>query len=199
MPDTPLHVLTVAGSLGRHSVTRTVLNHLAQSLSESPSACGVSSIDFTESPLPLFDPDAAYTADYYPPLKTRVDAADVLILGTPDYHGSMGSALKNFLDHFWTEFAGKLFVPVVASHEKGLTVMDQIRTVARQCYAWSLPYGVSFTDRTDVKDGQIATDALPQRLDMLVQDIQTYGTLLARQRRADLKGATPGFLARYRR
>jgi len=37
-------------------------------------------------------------------LKARVEAADVFILGTPDYHGSISSALKNFLDHFWREF-----------------------------------------------------------------------------------------------
>jgi len=38
--------------------------------------------------------------------------------------------MKNFLDHFWREFAGKLFATIVASHEKGLTVTDQLRTVA---------------------------------------------------------------------
>ena len=66
----------------------------------------------------------------------------------------MSSTIKNFLDHFWQEFAGKLFATIVASHEKGLTVTDQLRTVARQCYAWSLPYGDSFADRDDLKDGK---------------------------------------------
>jgi len=123
----------------------------------------------------------------------------VIVLGSPDYHGSISGAMKNFLDHFWREFAGKLFATIVASHEKGLTVTDQLRTVARQCYAWTLPYGVSFTEDLDVKDGQIVSDALKQRLEMLVRDLRVYGNLLARQRRADLAGTDAGFLARHRK
>jgi FMN reductase len=50
--------------------------------------------------------------------------ADAFILATPDYHGSMAGSMKNFLDYFWSEFAGKLFGYICSSHEKGLTVMD---------------------------------------------------------------------------
>jgi FMN reductase len=88
---------------------------------------------------------------------------------------------------------------LVASHEKGLTVTDQLRTIARQCYAWTLPYGVSFADEIDVKDGQIASEALAKRLEMFCRDVCVYGRLLARQRQADLEGNEPGFLARLRR
>ena len=102
-------------------------------------------------------------------------------------------------DHFWKEFTGKLFATVVASHEKGLTVHDQLRTVARQCYAWVMPYGVSFLEKVDVKDGEIASDELRNRLEMLQKDLQVYGKLLASQRAADLAGTAPGFLAQLRK
>ena len=82
--------------------------------------------------------------------------------------------------------------------EKGLTVTDQLRTVARQCYAWSLPYGVSFVDKHDVRDGKIISDPFQQRFDMLLHDVRVYGALLAHQRRTDLAGSEPGFLARHR-
>ena len=122
----------------------------------------------------------------------------MIVLGTPDYHGSVSGATKNFLDHFWHEFAGKLFVTIVASHEKGLTVTDQLRTVARQCYAWTLPYGVAFNEDLDVKNGKLVSDALKERLEMMIRDLRVYGELLGRQRRADLAGNEPGFLARHR-
>jgi NAD(P)H-dependent FMN reductase len=121
-----------------------------------------------------------------PRSKRRVERADVVVLGTPDYHGSISSAMKNFLDHFWREFAGKLFATIVASHEKGLTVTDHLRTVARQCYAWTLPYGVSFVGEEDVKDGKVSGAELAGRLEMMTRDIAAYGRLLAAQRRADL-------------
>ena len=197
MSDSSLNVLAVIGSLQHDSVTRVVVRHVAQQLQAA--GCTVDVLDFEKESLALYNPDTAHDLPGYDQLQARVNRADVIVLGTPDYHGSISGAMKNFLDHFWHEFAGKLFATIVASHEKGLTVTDQLRTVARQCYAWTLPYGVSFSENIDVKDGQVASDALKQRLEMLVRDLRVYGDLLARQRGADLAGAEPGFLARHRK
>ena len=197
MPEPALKVLAIIGSLHRDSVTRVVLNHAADQLRAA--GCVVDVLDLQSEPLPLYNPDTAYDAPELTALQARVEKADVFILGTPDYHGSISSVMKNFLDHFWHEFAGKLFVTIVASHEKGLTVTDQLRTVARQCYAWTLPYGVSFTEEADVKDGRIVGEAFRKRLEMTVRDARVYGQLLAARRRADLAGTEPGFLARHRR
>ena len=191
-----LNILAVVGSLQRESVTRAVIAHVAERLRAE--GCAVDVLDFEKEPLALYNPDTAYDLPGYAELKARVERADVVVLGTPDYHGSVSGAMKNFLDHFWHEFAGKLFATIVASHEKGLTVTDQLRTVARQCYAWTLPYGVSFMEEVDVKEGQIVSEALRQRLEMMMRDACVYGEVLARQRRADLAGTEPGFLARRR-
>jgi NAD(P)H-dependent FMN reductase len=196
MVELPLNVLAVVGSLNQKSVTRLVVHDTAARLRSL--GCVVDVVDFLHEPLALFNSDTAYESAAFRGLKQRVEGADVLLIGTPDYHGSMSSATKNFLDHFWPEFAGKLFASIVASHEKGLTVTDQLRTVARQCYAWSLPYGVSFSERDDLKDGQISSESFKQRLEMFAHDIDVYGTLLAAQRRTDLAGRAPGFLARHR-
>jgi len=196
MHDSELQVLGVVGSLNQNSVTRAVIQNLADALAAK--GCRVDIFDPLKEQLPLFNPDSSYSAAGYDALKRRDDTADVLLLGTPDYHGSVSSTLKNFLDHFWQEFAGKLFATIVASHEKGLTVTDQLRTVARQCYAWSLPYGVSFVDREDVKDGVVTSDSVKKRLEMMVHDICAYGRVIAQQRLRDLNGNEPGFMARHR-
>jgi FMN reductase len=161
--------------------------------------CLVDILDFKKEPLALFDPDTTYQLPGYAELQGRVDRADVVILATPDYHGSVSGAMKNFLDHFWREFAGKLFATIVASPEKGLTVTDQLRTVARQCYAWTLPYGLAFGNEADVVNGRVASEALQRRLEMMARDVSIYGRLLAQQRRSDLAATEPGFLARYRK
>src|ERR1051326_9414895 len=102
----PLQVRAVAGSLHRKSVTRALVLQLAERLKAE--GCSVDVLDFDVEPLPLYNPDTAYSAPGFDALQTRVERADVYLLGTPDYHGSISSALKNFLDHFWREFAGKL-------------------------------------------------------------------------------------------
>ena len=191
-----MQVLAVVGSLNQNSVTRAVIHDVGEALQAK--GCEVDIFDPMKEQLGLFNPDSSYSGASYAALQARVEAADVLLLGTPDYHGSVSSTLKNFLDHFWQEFAGKLFATVVASHEKGLTVTDQLRTVARQCYAWSMPYGVSFVDREDIKEGVVASEQLKKRLEMLVHDICNYGRVIAEQRLRDLNGNEPGFLARYR-
>jgi FMN reductase len=196
MSEPALNVMAVVGSLNKNAVTRAVIQHVADRLKVTGAQVDV--LDFVGEPLALFNPDSAHAAGGFEALKRRVEKADVYVLGTPDYHGSISSAMKNFLDHFWKEFAGKLFATIVASHEKGLTVTDQLRTVARQCYAWSLPYGVAFADNIDVKDNQIISDALKQRLEMMIHDLRVYGPLIAQQRRRDLAGTEPGFLARHR-
>src|SRR5579884_547028 len=196
MSESSLKVLAVIGSLHKKSVTRHVIQHVAKKLQAD--GCAVDVLDFEKEPLALYNPDTAHEGPAYAALRARVDHADVILLGTPDYHGSISSATKNFLDHFWREFAGKLFATIVASHEKGLTATDQLRTIARQCYAWSLPYGVSFTEGVDVKDGEIVSDNFKQRLEMMIRDMRVYGQLISKQRASDLKSNEPGFLARLR-
>src|SRR5206468_9599417 len=196
MAEAPLNVLAVVGSLNRNSVTRVVVNFVGEKLRTA--GCTVDVLDLLAEPLALYNPDLAYDDPGFPALQARVHQADVYVLGTPDYHGSLSSAMKNFLDHFWKEFAGKLFATIVASHEKGLTVTDQLRTVARQCYAWSLPYGVSFDEEQDVREGRIVDESFATRPEMFVRDVRVYGEVLARQRRTDLAGAARRLLARHR-
>jgi FMN reductase len=107
--------------------------------------------------------------------------------------------MKNFLDFYWAEFAGKLFGYVVASHEKGLTVMEHMRTSVRQCYGWSLPYGVSVHGEKDFDSSGLANPQVARRLRMLARDLVVYGALIRGQFQQDLANeVTETFAARYR-
>ena len=192
-----LSVLVVAGSLNDRSSTRVVTRAIAAALREQ--GCSVDEVDLAREPLALFDPETAYQSENYRLLQPRVEHADVIVLGSPDYHGTIASPLKNFLDHFWQEFAGKLFATVVGSYDKGLTVSDHLRTVARQCYAWSMPYAVAFSDREDVIAGEIKSESFQKRLDMFVRDVRVYGEVIAAQRHKDLAATDHCFLARLRK
>lgn len=197
MPDSPSRILLIVGSPREKSATRAALNHLAADLRKAD--CDVDLLDLRAESLPPYNPDTSYANPAFAMFQERIVRAQVIVLGSPDYHGSVSSTLKNFLDHFWQELAGKLIGHVVASHEKGLTVIDQLRTMARQCYAWTLPYAVCLQERVDVVDGVVSSDALKQRLEMFARDLRVYGALLHQQRTADLAGSEPGFLARYRK
>src|SRR5208282_4839146 len=58
--------------------------------------------------LPIYRPQSEPTPAWQQ-MNRAVTWANAFVLATPDYHGSMSGAMKNFLDHGHREFSGKLF------------------------------------------------------------------------------------------
>ncbi len=158
-------------------------------------------LELRKMKLPPFNPDSLVQSDMILKKVTDdVNWADAFILVSPDYHGSISGSMKNFLDYYWEEFAGKTFGYICTSHEKGLTVMDQMRTAVRQCYGWSLPYGISVNGEEDFNDmGKMVNKLLAKRIKMLARDLVVYGTLIRGQFLQDMASKeSDTFVARYR-
>lgn len=158
-------------------------------------------LDLRGTIMPIFNPDTPI--EHHDQMKRVIDDvnwADAFVLASPDYHGSMSGVMKNFLDFYWEEFAGKTFGYICSSHEKGLTVMDQMRTAVRQCYGWSLPYGVSVNGEEDFnEEGEIINQLLDKRLKILARDLVVYGSLIREQFLRDIStDVSDTFAARYR-
>jgi NAD(P)H-dependent FMN reductase len=190
------NVLGVAGSTRQGSYStkalKIVLEHAKKHDAE------VRLLELNRIVLPLYDPSAPASKEVEHAAEA-VAWADAFILTSPDYHGSMSGAIKNFLDHFYEEFAGKLFGYIVASHEKGLTVMEQMRTAVRQCYGWSMPYGVSINGPQDFSSHELVNSRLSSRLQMMARDLVVYGKLVRDQFVRDLGSIEPNtFAAHYR-
>lgn len=177
MRDT-FNVLGVAGSIRQGSYSTRSLK-IALEYAKKQGA-EVRLLDLNTVVLPLYDPSAPASKEVEHTTEA-IAWADAFILASPDYHGSMSGALKNFLDYFYEEYAGKVFGYIVASHEKGLTVMEQMRTAVRQCYGWSMPYGVSINGPQDFTGDEIRNTRLSNRLRMMARDLVVYGRLLRDQ------------------
>src|SRR4029077_6544968 len=146
-------------------------------------------LDLRAIELPLYRPDGPGGSAAEVRLGADMHWASAVVLASPDYHGSMSRTMKNFLDYNWEECAGKVFGYICSSHEKGLTVMDQMRTVVRQCYGWSMPDGVSFDSKVHFySEGILKNAGVEKRWRMMARDMVTYGTLIHRQFLADLAG-----------
>ena len=117
----PLGILAVIGTLHRDSTSSIVIGHVADRLKKA--GCVADVLDFTKEPLGLFDPDRAYELPGYALLQNRVNKADVIILShaRPPWQREWND--KKLSLPFLAGMAGKLFVTIVASPEKGLTVM----------------------------------------------------------------------------
>jgi len=121
--------------------------------------------------------------------------ADGLILGTPEYHGSMSGALKNWFDFLYGELAGKL-VGVVASTGGGTGDMSitAVKTCVQWCHGFVLPFHCAATPAA-FEDGRLIDEAILDRLDRIGHDIARYTPAIraafAEAQRQD--GAAAGF------
>ncbi|MDH5432183.1 MAG: NAD(P)H-dependent oxidoreductase [Nitrosopumilus sp.] len=192
-----LKILGVASSMRESSYSTRVLK-LALEKAEKRGA-EIKLLDLRELQLPMYHPEQNSSPEL-DKVTEYVKWADAFVLASPDYHGSMSGVMKNFLDFFWSDFAGKTFGYICASHEKGLTVMDQMRTVVRQCYGWSMPYGISVNSDQDFdKQGNITNENILSRIETIARDLAVYGSLIADQYKKDLQSKeSDTFAARYR-
>src|SRR5579863_7230793 len=198
MPAEPFHLLGVSGSLREKSRTALAVRRLLDFAEEHGAETRI--LDLRAIELPLYRPDGPGGSAAELRLGADMRWASAVVLASPDYHGSMSGTMKNSLDYNWEECAGKVFGYICSSHEKGLTVMDQMRTVVRQCYGWSMPYGVAFDGRADFgAGGTLQNTRVEQRLKMTARDLVVYGTLIRGQFIEDLAGAEANtFAATYR-
>jgi chromate reductase len=91
---TPVHILGISGSLRTHSYNKKLL-HVAEDL--MPDGMSLEIFDLT--PIPLFNQDLEpnppeIVADF----KTRIAAADGILIATPEYNYSITGVLKNAID-----------------------------------------------------------------------------------------------------
>ena len=205
-----VNVLGVAGSMRKGSFSTHTLKLVLEEAKKYGSDSRV--LELREVRLPIYDPSGSVSEELYRDVNgnrenvldtvtTAIKWADAFVLASPDYHGSMSGAMKNFLDYFWEEFAGKTFGYIIASHEKGLTVADQMRTSVRQCYGWSMPYNISINGANDFNSaGNPINSTLANRIKMLARDLVTYGTLIRRQFLQDVmtKEVSDSYASRYR-
>jgi NAD(P)H-dependent FMN reductase len=207
--DAPVNVLGVAGSMRKGSYSTHALRLVLEEARKYGSESRL--LELREVRLPIYDPNASVSEFYQEINGNRenvldkvteaINWADAFVLSSPDYHGSMSGAMKNFLDYFWEEFAGKTFGYIIASHEKGLTVADQMRTSVRQCYGWSMPYNISINGGNDFNSaGNPVNSSLANRIKMLARDLVTYGALIRRQFLQDLmnKEVSDSYASHYR-
>ena len=96
MPDSPLRVVGMAGSLRRRSFNRALLR-AAQEL--APETLQIDVFDL--APIPLYNADLDTDADRPEPvarLKAAIDEADAVLIATPEYNYGVPGVLKNALD-----------------------------------------------------------------------------------------------------
>ncbi|NVB43756.1 NAD(P)H-dependent oxidoreductase, partial [Pseudenhygromyxa sp. WMMC2535] len=133
----------------------------------------VRELSLERTPLPVMVWGDADQAKDPAVIEVRESAAwaDGFILGTPEYHGSMSGALKNWFDFLYPELAGK-FAGVVASTGGGTG--DMSITAVKNCFQWChgfvLPFHAAAT-ATAYEAGELRDARVIDRVRRIGHDV----------------------------
>ena len=173
-----VRVVAVVGSLRDGSYTRAACNH---ALSAAAEFDGVETdlVDLRSFDLSVYDADDDEAGDATV-LTERVRAADSVILGTPVYHGSYSSVLKNALDYCGFDEFEETTVGLlcVAGGSFPTTTLDHLRSVCRALNAWVVPHQVAVPNaykRFD--DGAVIDRDVAERIGTLGYRMVEYATI----------------------
>jgi NAD(P)H-dependent FMN reductase len=189
-------ILGISGSL-RDGANTVKLVKLALEAARENGA-EVTMLDLRDHPLPLYEAHEKYSTELVVERVIRmVNEADGYIVGSPEYHGCMSGATKNFFDFLYREIAGKVFGLVAATGgSQGVGCFDNMRAAIQYCHGWALPYNVSATGRDFDAEGNLSSAKVLDRVNRLGRDITVYAPLLYNQFQSDLQpstGSKPGF------
>lgn len=170
----PPRVVAICGSLRDASNTRVALCVLLDAADDAGADTYL--LDLREYDLPVFDPDDRDVGDAQR-LKDEIDAADAVVFGTPNYHGSYSGALKNALDYCGRdEIAGSAVgLLEVAGGDFPKSALMHLRTVARTLNAWTLPLEVGIPAAYDtVSEDGIEDPDIEERVQKLGRQLVEY-------------------------
>jgi len=154
---TPPHVVAVCGSLRDGSYTRRALRHALDAAERRGASTEL--VDLREYDLPVFDPDNDDIPEAHR-LQETIGAADSVLLGTPVYHGSYATPLKNALDHCGFDEFENTTVGLLCVSGGGfpVTSLDHLRSVCRSLNAWVIPHQAALPKARNMFDGDELVD-----------------------------------------
>lgn len=179
-----MRVISLCGSLRPESTTERALG-VALDAARAAGA-EVATLNLRELNLPLCDGRediSTYSGDA-PRFIQQIAAADALLVGSPEYHGSLTGALKNALDLLrQEELKGKMVgLLATARGEAGaMNTLNHLRHIFRWMDAWVLPTQVSIPKAQLAFDeqGAIVRPGLEADLRSLGAEVVRYASLLA--------------------
>ena len=194
----PVHVSAIRGSLSEQNATKMALNVALRGASELRADTRL--IELRDYELVFI---GKVKEDEYPPdvfrLREEIKESHGIILGTPEYYGSLSGALKSMFDLMRPEeFEGKIvgLIGVSGGHTGAINSLNAMRTIGRNLHCWVLPQEVSVADSKQAfnEDGTVTDPSVEERLLDLGRKVVTLATVQRRIKQHDFMKLWEGLI-----
>ncbi len=169
-----VRIVGIAGSLRPNSYSQQALEIAAQRVAAL--GAEVEILDLRTLNLPFCNGGDNYPD--YPDvdrLRQAFNAADGLILATPEYHGSVSGVLKNALDLMsFDQFSGKVAGLIsVLGGQSNSNALNDLRVILRWVHGWVIPEQIAIGQvwKAFGEDGKLLDEKLSQRFDAFAQSL----------------------------
>lgn len=180
-PGEVLRVVAISGSLRADNLTRLALEVALRGAASEGARTEL--VDLASLHIPFCDEraDDAYP-DEVQALRTAVGVAHGILLGSPEYHGSLSGSLKNAIDLLsFSHFEGKMvgLIAVAGGSQSATGTLAHMRTICRHLHAWVVPRQVSISRSQDAfgPGGHLRDASHEARLLEVGRDVAHYARL----------------------
>lgn len=179
--DRSILIAGICGSLRAGSYTRMALQVALAGAAEI--GAQTSLIDLRDFDLPFASGDeGSPLGSGVLRLRKLVREADGIVLGTPEYHGSLSGVLKNALDLMgFDQFEGKMIglVGVSGGRMGAFEALNALRGVGRALHAWVVPEQASIPEAWRVfgPNGEILDEAHGKRVKEVGRQVARFAHL----------------------
>ena len=178
----PISVVALCGSLRTGSSTHAALRIALAGAEEAGAA--VELLELGAYHL-VFQGSVANDSDYPPgvfALREKVQRADGILLGSPEYHGSFSGVLKSALDLMgFDEFEDKVIglIGVSGGRMGAANALSMLRIVGTALRAWVVPNDVSIPRSSEAFDenGNLHDAELAGRLKSVGRDVAHFAAM----------------------
>ena len=136
--------------------------------------------DLKESNLPLLDYTFAShpsPSDTLKDLKSKLDETDVFLIVSPEHNGSYPGSLKNSMDYFFKEYAGKTFgvISVSTGALGGIGAVRNLHQYALNIQGIVFPKFLITPQVQNVfTNGDLTDESYAKRMDRFLQDFLSF-------------------------
>jgi azobenzene reductase len=162
-----MKIVLIAGSNRKDSTSTKLLRYMVTVLEKK--GVQASLFDLCETPVPLYKPYSEEIDANTALMIQSVTNADGIVLGSPEYHGSVSGVLKNALDYMGDdEFSGKPVLSVSSSGGAvGVSCLTHMQAMVRNMHGINCSEWVSIggEQRRFTAEGEPEAETVRKRVD----------------------------------